>query len=61
MNSKKLIEKHQYKYYPYNYRFIEIVKKTENEMNEVKTIEIKNIQSSDNAKFFYKPIKPLPR
>ena len=59
MNSKKLIEKHQYKYFPYNYRFIEIVKKTENDMNEVKTLEIKNIQSSDNAVFFYKPISKI--
>ena len=59
MNSKKLIEKHQYKYFPYNYRFIEIVKKTENDMNEVKTLQIKNIQSSDNAEFFYKPISKI--
>ncbi len=61
MNSKKLLNKEQYKDFPYNYRLIEIIEINEKEQssNEKKTIEIPKIQSSDYAKFFYKPISRI--
>lgn len=58
MNLKKLIEKEQYKYFPYNYRFIEIVKK-DNSQKEKKTVEIPKTQSISFQNFFYKAISRI--
>jgi len=61
MNSKKLIKQSDYKYFPFNFRFMEIERIEDKEKSEkqLKFIEIKNIQSFDSAKFFYKPISRL--
>lgn len=55
MNSKMLIDKKDYKYFPYNYRLIEIVKREET-IKEQQTVEIKKTQTNNFKQFFYKPI-----
>lgn len=55
MNSKKLIEEKDYKFFPYNYRLIDVIK-IDKPIIEKKIVEIKKTQSNNYQQFFYKPI-----